>query len=131
MFWTPSISWMVLIFTLSSRQSIGVEGGFWLNFAIFKTLHVIEYAILTALNMYALIKTFPDKKLPTLAIIATTISILYAMSDEYHQTFVPTRTGQARDVLIDAVGIFFVYSLAAIYEKNPQIFTSRLRSRKT
>lgn len=122
---------MIFIFTLSSRQKVGVEGGFWLNFAIFKTLHVIEYAILTILNTYALIKTFPDKKWSSLAIFAVTISFLYAASDEYHQTFVPTRQGQAQDVLIDAVGIFFVYSLVAIYEKNPQIFTSRLRSRKT
>lgn len=121
---------MMLIFTLSSRQSVGVEGGFWLNFAIFKTLHVIEYAVLTIFNIFALKVNFPDKKLSNLAVFAVTISFLYGASDEFHQTFVPTRQGQAQDVLIDAIGIFSVYSLVALYEKNPQIFISRLRSGK-
>lgn len=121
---------MILIFTLSSRQSVAVEGGYWLNFAIFKTLHIIEYAVLTVFNIFALKINFPDKKLSYLAVYAVTISFLYGASDEFHQTFVPTRQGKAQDVLIDAIGIFSVYSLVALYEKNPQIFTSRFRSRK-
>ena len=31
--------------------------------------------------------------------------LLYAMSDEYHQTFVMGRSGELRDVLIDSLGI--------------------------
>lgn len=30
--------------------------------------------------------------------------MLYACTDEYHQLFVPGRSGQLRDVMIDAVG---------------------------
>jgi VanZ family protein len=32
--------------------------------------------------------------------------VLYAVSDEIHQLFVPGRAGQIRDVLIDACGVF-------------------------
>ncbi|UYJ41604.1 MAG: VanZ family protein [Lachnospiraceae bacterium] len=32
------------------------------------------------------------------------IAVLYACTDEYHQLFVPGRSGQLRDVMIDAVG---------------------------
>ena len=37
--------------------------------------------------------------------LAAVISILYACSDEYHQTFTDNRSGTAVDVGIDAVGI--------------------------
>jgi hypothetical protein len=33
------------------------------------------------------------------------IGVLYAVSDEIHQTFVPGRAGQLRDVLIDSCGV--------------------------
>lgn len=36
-------------------------------------------------------------------LLAMVLTILYALSDEFHQQFVPTRTGQLTDVLIDAV----------------------------
>lgn len=36
--------------------------------------------------------------------VAWLIALLYAISDEYHQTFVPGRNGTAVDVVIDAVG---------------------------
>ena len=42
------------------------------------------------------------------------ISLVFAVIDEIHQTFVPTREGTIRDVLIDAMGIVFMYS----YIKN-------------
>jgi VanZ family protein len=34
------------------------------------------------------------------------ISVLYAISDEYHQHFVHGRHGTPIDVLIDSIGIF-------------------------
>lgn len=41
------------------------------------------------------------------------ISIFYAISDEIHQTFVPTREGRIRDVFIDIIGVTIMY----IYNK--------------
>jgi VanZ family protein len=37
------------------------------------------------------------------------IGVLYAISDEYHQTFVPLREGRMLDVFIDSFGIFLMY----------------------
>lgn len=51
-----------------------------------------------------------DKKL----LFPIFLSIVYAISDELHQTFVPTREGKVRDVLIDTAGILLMY----IYIKN-------------
>ncbi len=47
-------------------------------------------------------------------IIAFVISVAYAVSDEFHQTFVPTREGKLRDIFIDLAGISIMY----IYIRN-------------
>lgn len=39
------------------------------------------------------------------ALVALLLSSLYAISDEYHQTFVPGRNGTLADVLVDGVGM--------------------------
>jgi|SRR5690625_4615422 len=36
--------------------------------------------------------------------LALAISVLYAISDEVHQLFIPGRSGEVRDVLIDSAG---------------------------
>lgn len=113
--WLPPIIWMVLIFYLSSRLSVRVTGKFLFDFLIFKMLHMIEYAILYFLLFRAFhsisnkLMTFNNKLLFPLF-----ISVLYALSDEIHQTLVPSREGKLRDVLIDTAGIIIMY----IYIKN-------------
>ena len=59
------------------------------------------YAVLFLLWWRALNK--PLRFLPSL-VLAWVLTVLYAVSDEYHQTFVPGRNGNALDVLIDASG---------------------------
>lgn len=39
-------------------------------------------------------------------IIAIIISVLYALSDEFHQSFVPGRDAGIKDILTDTAGIF-------------------------
>ena len=80
-----------------------------------KLAHVTEYAVLTALWAWALA---PLLRWPALALAAGGISLAYAISDEYHQTFVTGRTGQAVDVLIDCVGIALALWLIARYARG-------------
>ncbi|OGK16609.1 hypothetical protein A2690_03265 [Candidatus Roizmanbacteria bacterium RIFCSPHIGHO2_01_FULL_39_12b] len=111
LYWMPAIVWMVFIFVLSSRQRIAVSDEPLFNFLIFKTLHVIEYAILYTLSIIALKKNASRNAI----LYGTYITIIYALTDELHQTNVPTREGIFRDVLIDsagvAVGIFLINQL--------------------
>lgn len=55
-------------------------------------------------------------------IVAITISIIYAISDEFHQTFIPGRSGEFRDVLIDSfgalTGIIFYVVLLFVFRKS-------------
>ena len=71
--------------------------------------HVVGYALLGLSYLHALV---PRGALsPQTARIAVVLAVLYAMSDEIHQVFVPGRGAGARDVLIDAVGASLGVSL--------------------
>jgi VanZ family protein len=62
--------------------------------------HIVGYAGLTLLWSWALAGTVTRPEL-----IAAAISLTYACTDEYHQTFVENRDGTVTDVGFDAIGI--------------------------
>ena len=67
-----------------------------------KLAHMAEYAALGFFSsLFA--ATLSEKKLPSAA-ASFGFSVLYACSDEFHQTFVRGRAGQLTDVLIDSAG---------------------------
>lgn len=102
--WGPVGIWMILIFTGSAQHRFVVSENYDLNFAFFKTLHLIEYGILYFLIFRAMKLSYPKKKLLLWSLWAFIILIAYASTDEFHQLFVPTREGAIRDVIIDTVG---------------------------
>jgi VanZ family protein len=103
--WVPVLFWMVIIFYFSSHKRIGIIQTFVFDFIIFKTLHIIEYAILYYL-VYRSYNIILGKNLKSVyTIYAFLISLIYAITDEIHQTFIPTREGRLRDVFIDMMGI--------------------------
>ena len=71
------------------------------EFFIRKLAHMSEYAALGFFSAFAFAYTFKNAKRFYFGIIFT---LLYAISDEIHQLFVPGRSGQVRDVLIDMAG---------------------------
>lgn len=73
-----------------------------LSFLVRKCAHMTEYAVLSMLALYWLF-SFPLSYRARVS-TAALISILYAAGDEFHQLFVPGRSGQVRDVMIDAAG---------------------------
>jgi VanZ family protein len=92
--WLPVVVWAGLIFALSSVPDLGTGLGGW-DLALRKVAHAAEYAVLGALLARALGTSWP----------ALLLGVLYAVSDEVHQTFVSGRQGSALDVAIDAVGV--------------------------
>jgi VanZ family protein len=78
---------------------------YW-HFYIRKTGHVIGYAILSILFFRAWRATLPamDNSKWTLrwATIALLGTVLVASLDEWHQSFLPSRTGRWQDVVLDA-----------------------------
>jgi hypothetical protein len=105
-YWLPALCWMALIFFLSSLQGSSLSDFGSFDFLVKKGAHITEYAILYLLLFRAFFTVMASRKA---LIVSAIIGILYAISDEYHQTFVPLREGRVRDVVIDSIGIFLAY----------------------
>jgi len=103
--WLPVIFWMALIFFLSSRPSTSVSSNAIFEFLFFKGLHIIEYGVLFVLVHQAVQKTL-NLSFQKTVFLSLLLTIIYGISDEIHQLFVPTREGRLRDVFIDAIGAF-------------------------
>jgi VanZ family protein len=102
--WLPVLLWCGLIFFLSGIPNLRTEFGFW-DLLLRKAAHMTEYAILFLLTRRAVAGSsaaFAGRA----GILAAVFAILYAVSDEFHQSFVPTRGPSVRDVGIDAAGVF-------------------------
>mgnify|MGYP001609904877 CR=1 FL=1 len=72
--------------------------------------HIIEYLILSLL-LYRALKT-TSKNPQTLALL---ITILYAISDEIHQFYIPGRIPSVFDIAIDSLGAIAMQSILNIY----------------
>mgnify|MGYP001597391915 CR=1 FL=1 len=106
--WTPPLVWAAVIFFFSSLPTLPKVEVIWGDFILKKPAHVIEYAILFFLTLRA----FRYKHWPVVLIIC----ILYALSDEFHQSFVMGRTSKLTDVGFDTVGML----LSSLYVKRSQ-----------
>lgn len=126
----PALLWYGVIWRFSAQtatQSGGVSGGLLhtllqlispayteaveeiqvvsvgiLSFFIRKAAHISLYFVLTALLLLALSQVADRTALRRGAALA--LCALLAGLDEYHQTFVPGRSGELRDVCIDTAG---------------------------
>ena len=91
------VAMMAAIFYLSAQP--GGDPLAWWEIVLRKLGHVAGYAALALLWAWALAPAVRRAWRPALA-----IAVLYAVTDEYHQTFVEGRRSAAVDVALDAVG---------------------------
>lgn len=105
--WLPVFLWCGIIFYLSGLPNLQTEWGVW-DLLLRKLAHITEYLILTFL-LYRAFKGSFGLSTFYLILYSGGLSFLYAISDEIHQRFVPTRSGNLEDVLIDAAGIVLFY----------------------
>ncbi|MCI0551126.1 MAG: VanZ family protein [Anaerolineae bacterium] len=111
--WLPSILLMGLIFWFSAQPSSDLPNFDWADKAIKKGGHILGYAMLAWSYWYAL-DWQPNK--PWLAWL---FAILYAVTDEYHQSFVPGRYSSAWDVFVfDNLGALIALSIAGKQKKR-------------
>lgn len=119
--WTLVIVWLVIIFMFSNRtgtQSTGdsrgtiervlitikMDEGSIETFSkkvepyVRKFAHVFEYFILSLLLLNAL---KPHSYIEAIVII---MCLLFASLDEFHQLFIPGRSGEIKDIIIDMLG---------------------------
>ena len=141
-----TLLWMVVIFCFSARNAdlstedsyrvgmlVGdiVVPGFktWpeadriafaatIDHPVRKTAHATEYAILAMLTCGAMMPASLGKTFLCSWLIAT----IYACTDEFHQLFVPGRSGQVSDVCIDSLGamagLLLIWGIFKIIKKQ-------------
>jgi VanZ family protein len=100
--WLAVIAWAAMIFLASSQQGLAVSDDPGVDRPLRQVAHIGVYGVLTVLLAWCLTgRRYPT---PRLAIVAGVVALLYGVSDEWHQTLVPTRTGRAEDLIWDALG---------------------------
>lgn len=101
--WLPVVAWMAVIFYFSSQSSLPSSPNPLIEVVTKKAAHATEYAILCLLLLRAFVKRWP-LDVRRAAIVALLIVVIFAASDEFHQSFTPHRTPSPIDVLIDSSG---------------------------
>ena len=96
--WLPLIAWMGLIYFLSAQPDLpSLETG-WADLLISSGAHALVFGVLAVWWQRAL-------GVGRRAwLLAFGLTMLYALSDEWHQAFVPGRTPDPLDVLCDGLG---------------------------
>ena len=98
-----SIAWMGLIFALSSLPGSAVPGRFG------SLGHLVLYTVLGALYLIVLRR---DSGAWRPVLLAVMLASIYGISDEFHQSFVPGRTPDPADWLVDTAGALLGASIA-------------------
>jgi len=91
-----------------------------------KCAHVTEYAVL-ALLLWRALRSVPTLGRKTLTVFGAVLlgCALFAASDEFHQTFVKSRTPSIRDVFLDVGGALLGLLIGATFaRRQPKKFQS-------
>lgn len=124
-----TLIWMGVIFwfsaqpaTESAQMSGAVLGGlqkFLIDIPVFNSMlisgvaehilrkgaHFLEYAVLGVLLLLCANSNLSEKWKKLRLPVALVSGILYACTDEWHQAFVPGRSAQVSDVILDGTGV--------------------------
>ena len=88
-----------------------------IHFFVRKTAHFASYGLLSTLAFFSWRATLPA--LPRWSFrwtsLALLLTLMAASLDEFHQTFVSSRTGSLRDVVLDLTGAIFFQLVLAIW----------------
>jgi VanZ family protein len=134
-YWLPVIAWLGVIFIGSSdlmsaehtsriivpflrwlKPDISLETLALIQFVIRKCAHLSEYAIL-ALLLFRAVYCGTNLKwsMSILCINVWIVCVLTAAADEFHQSFVESRTASPWDVMIDSAGAIFGVLICAAF----------------
>jgi VanZ family protein len=139
MYWIPALLWMIVIFWMStgafSAQNtelfvepilrflmpfISPEMIDMIHSALRKSGHVAEYFVLGILLFRAFRGSSKELRIPRWAFSSFLVLVLYAASDEFHQSFVSARTASLYDVGIDMLGGIIALGLSALLHLRRQ-----------
>ena len=104
--WGPAIGWAMVLFLLSSLSDSDLSS-FAFSFPFDdKVMHLALYSVLGGTLQFGRLSS--NSGLAHWTVIA--IGIIYGVSDEWHQSFVPGRNPSAADLLADTMGVLMGYA---------------------
>ena len=131
-YWLPPLLWMAVIVGFSTDAGSESHTEHWLlpilrelapwatpallealHWLVRKSAHLSEYAILAALWLRAFVRG-RNLSPRTAGFLALAISVAWAILDELHQSFVPSRTASLADVLVDSAGALIALTVAHV-----------------
>jgi len=116
--WGPALVVMLLIFLASETPGNDLPEFGKIDLGVKKGGHMTGYALLSMACLHGL--TDRNRATRYRVALAVSLVILYAITDEFHQTFTPGRNASIIDVGIDAIGaILGVLLWMAIRRRRP------------
>jgi VanZ family protein len=101
--WLSVVLWAGMIFVLSNQPGLHASEDPGVDRPLRHVAHVVVYAVLTVLIGWALARArAPSRRV---VVIAGALAFLYGITDEWHQTFVPSRSGRPEDLIWDGIGV--------------------------
>ena len=148
-YWLPLLIWVCVIFVgstsiMSSEHTSRYIVPFllWLKpgmspkaiwtilVVLRKSAHVIEYTVL-ALLLWRALRSLPALRTKTLMVFGAVLlgCALFAASDEFHQTFIKSRTPSVRDVLLDVGGALLGLLIGVSFaRRHPKSFRAAIQN---
>lgn len=124
--WLRLFFWCAIIFIFSAIPNYkGTQTDFETLHGLFdffsrKTAHLLEYMLLTIFFFRAAEKSW-EELFRYHFLLSFGFSLIFSVSDEWHQTFVFGRTGSVSDVFLDSIGSLVGYGYCCFRdnEKKP------------
>ncbi|MBP7216987.1 MAG: VanZ family protein [Candidatus Omnitrophica bacterium] len=101
-YWLPVALYAIIIFSVSSIPGEAIPYVFSFQDVVF---HIIEYAIFAFLLNRAFKAQFPAYGYARRVKWVFLLIALYALTDEFHQSFTPERYSSLTDVAFDMTGV--------------------------
>jgi VanZ family protein len=119
--WGPAALWAAVLFLLSSTSD--PPGASWFPLGD-KVAHIGLYAVLGGTLAWS--RVHAGSRLPPMVFLA--LGLLFALSDEWHQSFVVGRDSSAGDLAADVVGLLLGYTVVAALLSRRQLAKALARS---
>jgi VanZ family protein len=121
-YWLPPILWAGGIFYLSSISGLASDMSVFWDVFWRKLAHATEFGIFNLLLFRAL--WGHKMKINKAIILSFILAVLYAISDEWHQSFVPNRECRWQDVAQDSLGAAATFFIL-LFLRYKNILSSR------